>query len=491
MLQGKKASIAEGQLVKLTKKYGTTAFMYTQYPHKRFWNQPSNDALYRQALIGRFSDSENHATMLYLHMPYCEQLCWFCTCHVSITRSYDKVNQYMQFLKKEIECLSLFLKENNLKPDIKEIHLGGGSPTYINETDFKDMLLSLSKIVDIKQLDEFALEIDPRRVNQDRMYFYAEQGINRISFGIQDFDLKIQESINRVQPVELIENLLTPDIKSKFPNGVNFDVLVGLPHQTSETMKKTCETIIKLSPDRVCMNYMHYSPEFAKHQTIMMDGKGGRPDRLPDFMERKNIFISALNTLTGGGYVRTGYDHFAKPTDANAISLASGKMGWNELGVIPGRVFDCIALGVSSKSTIGDYYFQNYYELIDYENSLNNNVFPIHTQHHLTLDEKIRREVIMTLRNYFRLDYSTINDKYNINFSEYFSEELTNLKDLETDQITNIFDDKIIITELGCQFSNLVCRIFDKYYQDSIVNADTGELPVVQLKISKSCCEDK
>lgn len=479
MLQGKSVDV-----LKITKKYGTTAFMYTQYPHKRFWHRADSDEKFKQAIINRFSGS-NHPTILYVHMPYCEQLCWFCTCHISITKNYDKVNHYMKFIHKEIEWLTKTCVDN-IRPDFKEVHLGGGSPTFIDEVDFDHMLACFGRILDVSKLDEFAIEIDPRRVNQDRMLFYADRGISRISFGVQDFDLEVQKAINRVQPAYLIENLITPDIRHRFRNGINFDILVGLPHQTPETMEQTCRQIIDLSPDRVCMNYMHYSPEFAKHQSIMMDGKSGRPDRLPDFVERKEIFLSALETLTSGGYVRTGYDHFAKPDDANAKALLEGKMGWNDLGATPGRVFDCIGLGVSSRSTIGDAYFENFYEIVDYENSLDQDLFPIYRQHELSCDEIIRREVILSLRNYFKVFYHEINDKYNIKFVDYFADEILKLHEFESDHVVDLFEDKIVITESGCQFANLVCRVFDKYYDSNHLVEDLGERvsQLVPLNIS-------
>lgn len=468
MLQGKASDI-----VKVTKKYGTTAFMYTQYPHKRFWGK-SNDSIFKKSLLERYS-SEHYPTMLYVHMPYCEQLCWFCTCHVSITKNYDKVRYYIQFLKKELEWLSVFFKNNNLQPNFREVHLGGGSPTFINSDDFQDLMKSMELILHVSELDEFAIEIDPRRVDRDKMNFYADMGISRISFGVQDFDIRVQKAINRVQSASLIENLITDDIRKKFVNGVNFDILVGLPHQTPDTMRETCKQIIALSPDRVCMNYMHYSPELAKHQTIMLDGLDGRPDCLPDFFERKDIFVAALETLTSGGYVRTGYDHFAKPTDANAKSLIDGKVGWNDLGITPGRVVDGIGIGVSSRSNIGDSYFENYYELVDYEKSLNNGEFPIYRSHMLNSDEKIRRDVILSLRNYFHMFYAAIEEKYDIRFLEHFSLEISQLKEFEDDGVVSVRPDGIFITETGYQIANLVCRVFDKYYRDNIMAPDLGE----------------
>lgn len=472
MLQGNKGSVKAGQIVQMTKKYGTTGFMYTEYPHKRFWPQQSTDQEFKNVLKERCQSEPDVPMMLYVHIPYCQQLCWFCTCHMSITQNYEKIPAYLKYLYREIDLLRDFLKVNDIRINFQEIHLGGGSPTFLNEEDFSVLVAKLATIADISNLAEFALEIDPRFVDEKRMEFYARKGISRISFGIQDFDLKVQQAVNRVQPAELTEKLITPPLRRLFKNGVNFDILCGLPHQTSASMKKTCERIVSMSPDRICLNYMHFSPELAKHQTMMMDGREGRPDRLPDYTERKAIFTEALQYLTTHGYMRTGYDHFAKPTDANAQATQKGQANWNTLGTTPGRVFDVIGIGVSSMSTIGDAYFQVFYELADYEEALAAGRFPVYRGHRLTRDDVIRRQVIQSLRSFFAIQFSAVKG---IEFRNYFAKELEHLQEFVRDGIVEIGPDKIVITELGHQFANIVCRVFDRYYEGEKFNSDMGE----------------
>ena len=304
--------------------------MYTEYPHKKFWSTDFTDDRFRSALE-TLSGSTRRPILLYVHIPYCEQLCWFCTCHISITRNYDKATNYLSFLYREIDLFREFFEEHAITPDIREIHLGGGSPTFLRKSDVTDMVDKLGSIVDIENLREFSIEIDPRRIDKEMLKFYHEVGIDRISFGIQDFDPAVQEAINRVQPAHLAADLLTPDVRQYF-HSVNFDVICGLPKQTPETMRKTMETVVEMSPDRVCFNYLHYSPGFAPHQKLMK-----RDGELPNSYERKVLFLTALETLEKGGYVRTGYDHFAKPSDAVAKSMEQGKMQWNSLGYTPGE----------------------------------------------------------------------------------------------------------------------------------------------------------
>ena len=428
----------QGKAKELTKKYGTTGFMYTEYPHKRFWTK--DDIRH---------DLSTNESMLYVHIPYCPKLCYFCTCHMSITNDYSKIKHYLEYLYKEINLVKL------LEPNIKEIHLGGGSPTMLNKDDFSRLIEKLGELVNIKTLDEFAIEIDPRKVDRDMMNFYADMGINRVSFGIQDFNIEVQKAINRIQPVEYIENLLVPEIRNRFKNGVNFDIICGLPKQTLDSIRNACYEIVRLSPDRVCLNYLHYSPEMAKHQKLMGE--------LPDFTQRKELFTEALQVLTLGGYIRTGYDHFAKPTDANAKATRSKNVLWNSMGTTPGRVKDVIGVGVSSISNINNHYFQNFYELSDYETALDNGKFPNYRGHTMSEDDILRRDIIQSLRNYASADI----DK------DYFKDEFEALKTFESDGLVMISGTSIAIREK--EYSNLVCRVFDKFYDGSPFAPDLGE----------------
>lgn len=474
MLLGDRGRIGKEQMARLAGKYNTTGFMYTEYPHKSFWSLEFGDKGFRTALKNVFSKNKETPLLLYVHIPFCEQLCWFCTCHMLITREYDKVKNYLGWLYREIGLFRAFFEEHSITPNFREVHLGGGSPTFVNEKDFDELIERLRSIADLGRLDEFSIEIDPRKVDQNRMRYYRSKGINRISFGVQDFDLEIQKAINRVQPPELIENLLTPEIRGEFENGVNFDLICGLPRQTPETIRKTCERAIQMSPDRICLNYLHYSPQFAPHQQIMLDGRQGRPAQLPDFFERKMIFLEALDVLTKNGYVRTGYDHFAKPTDAVARAMQRGEMKWNALGVTAGRYSDVIGIGVHSYSTLGEYYAQNFYELSDYQAALAKEEFPVYRGHRLNRDDEIRRTVIHTLRNFFFLDFRMIEKEYGIKFREYFEEEIRTLGEFVRDGIVELSEDSLAITELGHQFANLVCRDFDKFYNTNKKARDFG-----------------
>lgn len=445
----------------------TNAFMYTEYPHKSFWSPGLGDLDYRSALLELLKNKHDIPLLLYVHILYCTELCWFCTCHIEkATKDYQKRKQYLEILYAEISLLRKFIDENSLKPNFTEIHLGGGSPTDLTVIDFDRLIENLSSIVTIEKLSEFSIEIDPRHTTREMLYYYHKKGINRISIGVQDFDLEVQRAINRVQPAKLTEDLLDSQTRSLFQNGINFDIICGLPQQTNETIKKTAQECVRLGPDRICLNYLHLAPEFTKHQKIMSDGRQGRPDRLPDFYERKELFVTAMETLIDGGYARTGYDHFAKPSDSVAKAMTEGKMRWNALGVTSGRYASIIGIGAHSYSTIGDCYFQNCYDLGEYQRLLDQGRFPIFRGHKLSQDDLIRRDVIQTLRSFFSIDFAGVDEKYKINFENYFSKELADLKDFIADELVQIKDRAIIITEKGHQFANTVCYVFDNYKKD-------------------------
>ena len=460
----------------LIKQYGSSAFMYTQYPHKRFWAGTSgSDEKYKSALISLSRENTSKRALLYIHIPYCQQLCYFCTCHMSITKNYNKVKDYMQHLYKEIDMFAKFVSDNDIALSVKEIHLGGGSPTFVEVPEFDILCEKLNNIVNLQDLDEFAIEVDPRRVDKKRIRYYAEKGINRISLGVQDFDINVQNAINRVQPVKLIEDLFTEEIKNLFPNGISFDIICGLPNQTLETIKMTAKECARLAPDRICLNFLHYAPRFAPHQEIMKDGKNNRPENLPDFYERKELFKEAQKILELSDYVRTGYDHFAKSTDKVSLAMKEGKMHWNSLGVTPGEYTNIIGLGVSSESTIDNKYFQNYYNLEEYQSSIENNTFSIYRSHELSKDDIIRKDVIQKIRNYFQVDIKQIEAEYGISFKDYFSKETEDLKIFEKDGILDVINGVVKLNDFGRQFTNIVCRSFDKYFSGSALQQDLGQ----------------
>lgn len=449
--------MAEGD-TELIKKYGERAFMYTEYPNWRLWSEEIGDSDYRTVLLDFLSKNPHTPLMLYVHIPHCHKQCLFCTCYVKITKDYNEVKRDVGYVFKELELLAEFFDEHSLTPFIKEIHLGGGSPTYLREEEFNTLVDRLNHLAVIDELDEFAIEIDPRHVKEGGMRFYAEKGISRISFGVQDIALLVQIAVDRVQPAALMERLITSELRGLFKNGVNFDIICGLPRQSLSSMKKTMEWVARMSPDRVCLNYLHQSTEFYPHQLLMPQ------EAIPDNTLRKKLFQEALEGLTAAGYIRIAYDHFAKPDDALTRAFHEGRLRWNRLGPTPGRVFDTIAVGYSGVSTLeNEAYFQNHYDFRKYQEAIDKKQFPIFRGHIMNEDDVMRRDTIHTLRNYFSLSFGAFEQKHKIKFRTYFKKELMKLKKMEKDGIVHVKKDEIEITDIGRQFADVIASAFDAY----------------------------
>lgn len=451
------------RIKKLMEKYNYRTYVYAEYPHKSYWTKEFSEDMYKKALLLLGSEKKDSPLMFYVHIPFCKMQCFYCTCHTSITNDYQKIKDYLVSLYKEIDLLKDFFTKNSIKPNFKEIHIGGGSPTLLKEEEFDILIKNIRDFVELSEIREFSLEIDPRTIDNEKLRYYSSKGINRISFGIQDFEPDVQKAINRVQPFEIVEKLMTPEIRNLFSHGINFDILCGLPNQTIESIKRTFKKIIHLAPDRVCFSYLGFFPEYAKHQHIMIDGKNGRPDRLPDEYERRILFMTGVEILLSNGYIRTGYDHFVKITDEIAESLKKGKMRWNALGITTGDYTDVLAVGASSTNTLGRYYSQNLYYNEGYIEVVNKLKLPVYRGYVLNEDEMIRREVIQAIRNYGKIKYNEIGTKLNIEFKKYFKKELEGLEGFEKDGLLIKDEEGFEMTELGREFVLFVCGNFDSF----------------------------
>lgn len=456
----------------LIEKYSLYAADYIEVPKKDFWSPASHDDYV--AALKDLARSGN-PSVLYLHIPFCAQMCYFCLCHFRITHDYERVQRYLESLVKEVEMVERVTLETQ-SFNIREVHLGGGSPTYMRENEFLRLKHWLDTLVDFKNLDEFTIEIDPRAIGRDRLAFYAEQGIDRISFGIQDFDPKVQRAINRFQPPELVENILSSPARKKLKS-VNFDLLIGLPHQTNWTVSQTINRVIAMKPDRIALSYMHYNPKVHHHQhTMKKDGP------LPDFRARKEMHEKASRWLIEAGYVRTGFEHFALPTDDVAKAVDTGDVKYNSLGATPGRCTNMIGLGVSSYCRITDYhYFQQTYDHVEYAKSIADGKFPIMRGHHMTAQDLVRREIIQTLRSVFRLGIEEINRRYHIELRRMMAREFKILEEMEGDGMVSLRDDEIAITDDGKNFTNVICRVFDSYVRGPDFPDDFFEAQRVEL----------
>lgn len=457
------------QDLNLLKKYDVDAFHYADYPHKKFWSEDIGDAEYRDALIAHYSEPRDKTALLYVHIPFCEEICNFCICSKTRTKDYDRVNDYFEtVLFPEIDMFAALVSDNGLKLKINEIFMGGGSPTFMREGEFDQFLMHLAPIVDVTALDSFCIEVDPRRVNADRMRFYHERHVNKISIGIQDFDPAVQVEANRVQPPEMVEALLTPEVREYFPS-INFDLLIGLPRQTRSSIRSTVERLVSMAPDRVTLAYMHYAPAFRSNMRQLV-----RNAPLPDFYERKELFVEAQNLLSSAGYVRTGFENFAKPDDPLSQAVHDGKASFSSLGAISGDSQDVIAFGSSGHGNLGtDFNFQNFYEIDKCRDAITRGEFPVFRGHILDADEKLRGELIRQLRTYFEVDFQAFGTVHEIDFRAYFADALNIAEEFERDGLVFWTDRGLRMTEIGQHFAHIIASAFDRYaegpwYNDKI-----------------------
>lgn len=452
-----------GKLLKnanLLKKYhANVVYDYTEYPTKGNWKETFKSDSYKDALCDWYPKNQNKPVLFYVHTPFCEQLCNFCLCSKEITKDYSKVKNYLyDYLSKEMNMLEDHLSKNNINFNYKEIYLGGGSPTYYKKDEFKYLIKRLRNMIDFKNLGDFTIEVDPRRVTEETLLFYHEMGVNRLSFGIQDFDLGVQEEINRIQPPELVDKLLTKKVRELFPV-INFDLLIGLPKQNQKTMEQTIKETIKLAPSQLQTMYVHYKPSVRKYMIKMV-----RNEPMLDFFDRKAVFQQASKQLMDAGYSRAGFESYALPGDPLAKSISDKKAVYNSLGTQKGEATNFIAVGSSAHGVLNDdFYWQNYYEPHLYREAIDNGLFPIYRGIKMSKDDSLRREVIRHIRTFFNVEFDFFEKKHNIKFKEYFGKELNNLKSFVNDGLLEINNNNIILSSLGEHFSPQVANVFDVY----------------------------
>jgi len=444
----------------LIKKYHQDiVYNYAEYPTCDHWNYDFKSEDYKKSLVDWLPKNKDKPIFFYVHIPFCEQLCWFCTCSKFITKDYENVKDYLKYLYKEIDLLFNFLNENKIKLNVETVFFGGGSPTILNREDLKNLVDKLKGLFDWSKVVNFTIESDPRRVDEDRLlYNHNMCGANRISFGMQDFDPNVQRRVNRIQPAELFKKILTKKVREAYKT-IAFDLLIGQPGQTTETMSKTCDQIIKLQPTLVQLSLMAYKPWVAKYQ-IQMLAEGP----LPDFLERKELLEVIHKKLKATGYIRTGFECYSLPDDPMTKAFREGTAHYGSSGHQTGGRVNFIAVGNSSKSNLGDdYYAQNFYDLKSYKKCLDKGEFPTFRGMKLSKDDKIRQHVTQQLRSYFRIDFKQFERNFKINPREYFGKEIEYLGEMIEDGLVILSNDGIEMTELGRDFSQNITNVFDIY----------------------------
>ncbi|WP_417344650.1 oxygen-independent coproporphyrinogen III oxidase [Ferrimonas sp.] len=435
----------------LIEKYNYSGPRYTSYPTAVEFHKDYTDQHLREAI----QDSDKRNLSLYIHVPFCHKLCYYCGCNKIITRHAHKADQYLDYLEREINARAPLFKEYS----VTQMHWGGGTPTFLNHEQIRRLVKLLKEKFNFADEGEFAIEVDPREIELDTLEVLKEVGFNRISVGVQDFNKEVQVAVNREQDEQFIFDLIEHARKLGFTS-TNIDLIYGLPHQTPESFAKTLERVKDLDPDRLSVfNYAHLPHRFAAQRKL-------KEEDMPTPHQKLKLLENTINTLMGYGYQFIGMDHFAKPEDELARLQNAGQLHRNFQGYTTQPDADLLGLGASAISNIGKAYAQNAVDLKDYYEAMDANEHAMIKGCGLETDDFIRREVIKQLICHFQLDKGAIEKQWNIDFNQYFEEDQKLLKPFIEDDLVRMSEDRIEVTGQGRLLIRNICMCFDRYLRD-------------------------
>jgi oxygen-independent coproporphyrinogen-3 oxidase len=430
---------------------------YTSYPTADRFVEAFGEADYLQALDQRKSGAIGKATplSLYVHIPFCESLCYYCACNKIITKHKDRAATYLRYLTREVQLHTAHL---GMGQSVSQLHLGGGTPTFLSDEELRELMHMLRRHFEFVPGGEYSVEVDPRTVDEQRLAVLAELGFNRLSFGVQDFDPAVQKAVHRVQPAQQVFDLVAAARRLGFES-VNVDLIYGLPLQTPESFERTLAQVNELRPDRIALYAYAHLPERFKPQRRIHAAE------LPSGGAKVAMLSSSLDAFTEAGYVYIGMDHFALPDDALAVAKRQGRLHRNFQGYSTQADCDLIALGVSSIGRVGATYSQNAKTMEEYCDLLDQGHLPVVRGLALTRDDLIRRAVIMALMCQGQLQFESINLAWLVDFKKYFSAELAQLDDMQGQGLVQLSDTGIQVTGMGWFFVRGVAMVFDRYLQ--------------------------
>lgn len=447
--------IMPGVTTDMLQKYDVSGPRYTSYPTADRFVEAFTEDAYKLALEQRRVAGAALPLSIYVHIPFCESLCFFCACNKIVTKHHERSAEYLRYLNREID---LHIEHLGTGQTISQLHLGGGSPTFFSDGELADLMNMLKRNFVFALNGEYSIEVDPRTVNEQRLKHLSELGFNRLSFGVQDFDPEVQKAVHRIQPAEQVFSLVEAARQLKF-DSVNVDLIYGLPMQTPESFTRTLNQIVELRPDRIALYGYAHLPERFKPQRRISEYE------LPAAQDKIAMLSSALTAFINAGYVYVGMDHFALPDDDLAIAKRQGRLHRNFQGYSTQPDCDLISLGVSAIGRVGSTYSQNAKTIEEYFDYLNQGRFPVVRGLALSRDDLIRRAVIMAIMCQGALQYESIELAYVIDFKTYFANELELLKEQQAIGMVELDDIGLQVTDTGWFFVRAVAMLFDKYLQ--------------------------
>ncbi|MBC1236439.1 oxygen-independent coproporphyrinogen III oxidase [Nostoc sp. 2RC] len=442
----------------LLRKYDRPLPRYTSYPPATELTEDFESVDFKAAVaVGNY---KKRPLSLYCHIPFCESACYFCGCNTIISQRKAIADPYLDYLTRDIRQVASLIDGDRT---VEQLHWGGGTPNYLSLSQVEILWNTLCNHFQFDENAEISIEVNPRSLDREYLFFLKQLGFNRISFGIQDFDFQVQQAVNRIQPEDMLFQVMDWVRGAGFTS-VNVDLIYGLPYQTLETFKSTIRKTIQLNPDRIAVFNFAYVPWLKPIQRRIPQ------DAIPSNAEKIKILQMTIEELTANGYVFIGMDHFAKPNDELAIAQSNGQLHRNFQGYTTKPESDLFGFGISSISMLHDVYVQNHKSLKNYFRAIDTGELPIERGVILNGDDIIRRTLIMELMCQFQVSPDEIQEKYHLSFdcdfAKYFFPEQSQLQQLENDGLIRVSPNHIEVTPSGRLLIRNIAAVFDRYLGD-------------------------
>ena len=439
--------------LELIKKHDKAGPRYTSYPTAPMFHDGVGSSVYASTLQKVATDDA--PLSLYIHIPFCNTVCYYCGCNKIVTKQYDRAQPYLDLLFKEIDAVADLVGKTR---PVTQLHFGGGTPTFLNDKQIRALMGKLRERFQFVDDDsaEYSIEMDPRECTPETVKTLREVGFNRMSMGVQDFDPVVQKAVNRIQNKEVTLSVLNNARREGFKS-MNIDLMYGLPHQTVETFDATLNQIIEFSPDRIALfNYAHLPEMFMPQRRIDASA-------MPSPQEKLNILEHSIHKLIDAGYVFIGMDHFAKPDDELTIAQQQGKLYRNFQGYSTQADCDLIGLGLTSIGYVGGSFFQNQKEMDAYQSAIEHDGLAVFRGYTLSKEDHLRRAVIMRLMCDFKIDFFAFEHEFGISFNQHFSDALADLQEMQADGLLELSDAGLRVLPAGRLMIRNVAMVFDEH----------------------------
>jgi oxygen-independent coproporphyrinogen-3 oxidase len=441
----------------LLRQFDTPGPRYTSYPTADRFTATFGPADAVRLLDARRNGNASTPLSLYVHIPFCESLCYYCGCNKIITKHHERAAEYLDALETE---LALVVESLGTGRPVSQLHLGGGSPTFLSDAELARVMRVLDTAFRLTRDSEVSIEVDPRTVTPERLAHLRQLGFNRLSFGVQDFDPDVQQAVHRVQSFEMVRSLMASARELGYVS-INADLIYGLPKQTPQSFARTVQQIGELRPDRIALYAYAHLPERFKPQRRIADAD------LPSAAQRIAMLGDAIAGFLSRDYCYIGMDHFALPNDALAVAKREGRLHRNFQGYSTQPDCDLVALGVSAIGRVGAAYYQNAKTLPEYYQALGQRRLPVVRGYALTRDDELRRDVIMALMCQGCLEFAPIERNHGIRMAETFAPELASLRKLADAGLVELHDGCVQVTAAGWFLVRAIAMTFDRHLQDA------------------------